>query len=142
MTEYEELDTHLRAWLADDQQAAEDAEYAFMYFDTDDQSAVDYYRRQDPARVLKDIAGKLALLDHVAGWSHVRVEDSWYSCSQAVGSEWSNDESERGSGCADERRAGKPCDCGLDARRLTVLRCVAAGYVDRPGFKDTWRLDA
>lgn len=141
MTDYEELDAQLRTWLADDQKLAEDAEYAFMHFDTDDQSAVAYYRRQDPATVLADIAGKRALLDHVAAWPHEYVDgDTWFSCSQAIGP---HDADEiPGSGCADENRAGKPCDCHLDDRRLAVLRCVAAGYAAWPEFKDEWRIDA
>jgi hypothetical protein len=142
VTEYEELDTQLRAWLAEDRQLAEDAEYAFMYFDTDDDSAVAYYRGQDPTRVLAEIAGKLALLDHLAGWPHVLADgDTWFSCSQAESPNVSGDFAGPGSGCADDKRKGKPCDCGLDGRRLAVLRCVAAGYVERAAFKDAWRID-
>lgn len=95
--------------------------------------------RHDPARVLADIAGKVALLDHVAGWPHEYVDgDTWFSCSQAIGSHDADEVP--GSGCADEKRKGQPCDCGLDGRRIAVLRCVAAGYVERPEFKDEWRL--
>lgn len=141
MTDCEEFDVQLRAWLAEDRSLAQDAEYAFMYFDTDDDSAVAYYRRQDPIRVLADIAGKVALLDHVASWPHEYVDgDTWFSCSQATGSHDADEVP--GSGCADEKRAGKPCDCGLDGRRIAVLKCVAAGYVERPEFKPAWRIDA
>lgn len=89
--------------------------------------------RHDPAAVRADIAGKRALLDHVAGWEHTYVDgDTWFSCSQATGR---SEDSEPGSGCADELRAGKPCDCGLDDRRLAVLRTIALGYQHRYGFK-------
>lgn len=112
-------------------------------YDDDDPSAMPYFRhiaRHDPAAVLADIAGKIALLDHVAAWPHEYVDgDTWFSCSQAINPH--DEDEEPGSGCADEKRAGKPCDCHLDDRRIAVLRCVAAGYVDRPGFKDAWRLD-
>lgn len=97
--------------------------------------------RWDPATVLADIAGKRALLNHVAEWQHEYVDgDTWFSCSQAIGP---HDADEiPGSGCADEDRAGEPCDCHLDDRRLAVLRCVAAGYIGRPEFKPEWRIDA
>lgn len=172
MTEYEELDTQLRAWLAEDRRLAQDAadcaRPGYGDFDGADWEASEHGdgihtggrvimvgafgsletgigehpSRHDPAAVLADITGKLALLDHVAGWAHEYVDgDTWFSCSQAESPNVSNDFAGPGSGCADEKRAGMPCDCGLDARRLAVLRCVAAGYVERVGFKDVWRLD-
>jgi hypothetical protein len=50
---------------------------------------------------------------------HLYVDDdTWYSCSQ--GRERSEDEP--GSGCADDDRRGKPCDCGRDAR----VKAIAA----------------
>lgn len=196
MSEYEELDTRLRAWLAEDglwaREASRDGDNPvpdggvhWQWVGSDDEvveldtTTMEYVNegcsvslrsreyfpnrfvsplpqfaistaeevpiavgghiiRHDPAAALADIAGKLALLDHVAGWQHELVDgDWWFSCSQAV----LPDNDEPGSGCADEKRAGKPCDCGLDGRRLAVLRCVAAGYVERAGFKDTWRID-
>lgn len=105
-------------------------------------AAAGHIIRHDPARVLADIAGRRALLDHVAGWPHVLADgDTWFSCSQAESPFVSDDFfGGPGSGCADEKRKGKPCDCGLDGRRLAVLRCVAAGYVERAGFKDSWRI--
>ena len=77
--------------------------------------------RHDPAAVLADIAGKLALLD----WAFKNAED--------IDGEW---------GCGhtvDEIRTGRCDGRGLEAA-MQVLRCVAAGYVERDGFKDTWRI--
>lgn len=168
MSEYEELDTQLRAWLADDEAVAraclvEPFDNGFgeiidpakrwpppalrRYSERDGSGAyrhsdwvrarVPFITAHSPTAALADIAGKLALLDHLAGWPHVLADgDWWFSCSQAV----LPDNDEPGSGCADEKRKGKPCDCGLDGRRLAVLRCVAAGYVERAGFNDGWRL--
>lgn len=173
MSEYEELDTQLRALLAEDEALAQAC--LAEPFDRDDGVIVDpakswpppalrrysernasgehwhsdwvrarvpFITAHSPTAVLADIAGKLALLDHVAGWSHEYVDgDTWFSCSQAESPNVSDDFAGPGSGLADEKRAGKPCDCGLDGRRLAVLRCIAAGYVERDGFKDTWRID-
>lgn len=77
----------------------------------------------DPARVLADIAGKRALLD----WAYVNAAD--------IDGEWDCGHT------AEQLRAGECTGRGGDAV-LAVLRCVAAGYVDRPEFKAEWRLDA
>lgn len=171
VTEYEEFDAQLRLWLAEDrslaEDAARDARPGYGDFDGTDWEASEHgdgihtggrvimvgaygsletgigehAARHDPARVLADVAGKVALLDHVASWPHEYVDgDTWFSCSQAIGSHDADEVP--GSGCADEKRKGQPCDCGLDARRIAVLKCVAAEYVDRPEFKDEWRIDA
>lgn len=95
--------------------------------------------RHDPARVLADIAGKVALLDHVAAWEHTVVDgDGYYSCGLAVDPEMPFPEP--GTGCWDQQLAGIRCTCGLDGRRIAVLKCIAAGYAERPGFKPEWRL--
>lgn len=108
--------------------------------DTVPTAAAGHIVRHDPATVLADIAGKRALLDYIAVWPHEYVDgDTWFSCSQAIGPHDADEVP--GSGCADENRAGEPCDCRLDDRRLAVLRCVAAGYAARPEFKDEWRVN-
>lgn len=45
--------------------------------------------------------------------SHYYCEDSWYSCPQAE------------DGCADDRRRGKPCDCGADTFNAEVDRVLS-----------------
>lgn len=57
----------------------------------------------------------LAILAEVQGWRHESVEDGWYSCSTDPN-------------CADDSRAGQPCDCGLSERKLAILHPLAAGY--------------
>lgn len=162
MSEYEDLDAQLRAWLDEDEAVAtkpwglhwrlhgppgrlgvSDADMAEpLILDACDDGTAEYCVHFQPRRVLADIAGKRALLDHVADWPHEYVDgDTWFSCSQAESPNVGDDFAGPGSGCADEKRAGKPCDCGLDKRRLAVLRCVAAGYVARDGFKPEWRIE-
>jgi hypothetical protein len=93
----------------------------------------------DPRQMLDDIAAKRAILAEVLSWEHAYIDgDTWLSCAQAV-SAFAEDGTP-GSGCADEDRAGGPCDCGLDRRRATMLHALAAPYAGRPGFKDDWRL--
>ncbi len=95
--------------------------------------------RHDPATVLADVAGKRAILAEVLSWQHAHVDgDTWLSCAQAVDPH--DEDDTPGSGCADEKRAGGPCDCGPERRRAMMLNALAAGYVGRPGFKDDWRL--
>ena len=188
MTDYEDLDAQLRAWLDEDEalarattpvplagqwratrdkHAPEDAKLRLVQgrdpyegeewnqyeageyngtpiivfsaeWHDEAEANLRFIASHDPAAVLADIAGKRALLDHVASWPHTYAgADAWYSCSLAE----LPSSDVPGSGCADEKRAGKPCDCGLDKRRLAVLRCAAAGYVDRSEFKAEWRLD-
>ena len=91
--------------------------------------------RWDPARVLAEIAAKRAIIDEVGRWQHDYIsEDAWYSCAQAVDSQ----AGEPGSGCLDDSRAGKGCDCGLDQRRARILGPLAGVYRDRPGFDPSW----
>jgi hypothetical protein len=92
--------------------------------------------RNDPAAILRDLAGKRALLDVTASWQHLYVDgDSWFSCAQAVEQHPRESETpEPGSGCVDDSRAGKPCDCGLDARRLAVLKALAAPFKGCDGW--------
>lgn len=91
----------------------------------------------DPAQVLADLASKCAILDEVTGWPHRYVEeDQWYSCSQAVEP---GGDPQPGTGCHDDERAGKPCDCGLARRQLRILLALAQPYAQRPGFDPAWR---
>lgn len=104
-----------------------------------DEDQAQHIARHDPAAVLADVAGKRAILAEVLSWQHAYIDgDSWLSCAQAVNPH--DGDGTPGSGCADEQRAGGPCDCGLDRRRAMMLNALAAGYVGRPGFKPEWRL--
>lgn len=94
--------------------------------------------RHDPARVLRDVVAKRAILAEVASWRHDYVDgDSWLSCAQAVDPH--DEEGVSGSGCADDARRGGPCECGLERRRNAILYPLARPYDDRPGYKEEWR---
>lgn len=90
-----------------------------------------------PAYVLADIEAKRAVLAEVESWTHhYNDEDPWHSCSQAV-SNWQDDKSP-GSGCSDDERRGKPCDCDLDRRRLAILAPMARPFTGHPDFEPAW----
>jgi hypothetical protein len=90
--------------------------------------------RHDPARVLRNVQGARVILDVVASWTHRSCQDGYYSCSQATEvNGFPADEA-----CADEDRAGEPCDCGLEARRLAILRPLALPYAEHPGYRPEW----
>lgn len=90
--------------------------------------------RHDPARVLRDVQGTRAILDAVSSWRHYSCQDGYYSCSQAAEENgFHSDEA-----CADEDRVGEPCDCGLEARQLAILRPLALPYADHPDYRAEW----
>lgn len=92
----------------------------------------------DPAHVLRDVAATRKLVTEITAIPHEYVEgDSWYSCSRAVYPESPDDEP--GSACADDDRAGKPCDCGRDKRALRLLGTVAERWDDHADYQEGWR---
>jgi len=86
--------------------------------------------RHDPARILREVWAKRDLIAAIVAEPHDWVAgDEFYSCSQAVDYAGLNHESrEPGSACTDPDRAGKPCDCGRDARVERLLRILAGAY--------------
>lgn len=91
--------------------------------------------RWSPNRVLAEVAAKSRILDEMDRWRHEAVQDGWYSCSQAVQPDCPSDMA-----CVDEDRVGKPCDCGLDARRDRLARALAAPYRSEPDFNPAWEV--
>jgi hypothetical protein len=97
----------------------------------------DEWRRQEAEPLLADLAAKRVVLAEVASWQHALVDgDTWLSCAQAVDEHYG--EGRPGSGCADDRRAGGPCDCGLERRREAILRPMASPFSAHPEFKAEW----
>ena len=92
--------------------------------------AADHIARHDPARILREVRAKRDLIAAIVAEPHDWVAgDEFYSCSQAVDYAGLNHESrEPGSACTDPDRAGKPCDCGRDARVERLLRILAGAY--------------
>jgi hypothetical protein len=85
--------------------------------------------RQDPARTLRHVKATRDLVAAILGEPHDYNEgDSWYSCSQAVDPDPAPGEGGPGSGCSNDERAGRPCDCGRDARVARLLGIIAGEW--------------
>jgi hypothetical protein len=78
------------------------------------------------ARALRRVKAVRELVAEVLAMRHAYAEDGWYSCSQAA--EPGVKDAEPGSACYDESRAGKPCDCGRDARVARLLGIIAGEW--------------
>lgn len=78
--------------------------------------------RNGPAAVLRRIAADRKLLDDLlAERHHVNEGDCWYTCAAAT------EEADGGETCDDKRR-GKPCDCGRDMRVARRVRLLAEAW--------------
>jgi hypothetical protein len=81
--------------------------------------------RNDPARTLRRVKATRDLVAGILAEQHQNVDgDPWFSCSQAVYEHGG----EPGSGCADDERAGKPCDCGRDQHVVKMLAIIASEW--------------
>jgi len=90
--------------------------------------------RHDPARTLRDVKAGRDLITAILAEPHdYNPCDEYYSCSQAEDPDPPPGEGGPGSGCADDDRAGQPCDCGRDARVERLLRILAGVYEDGGG---------
>jgi len=90
--------------------------------------------RHDPARVLRDIVSARSLVAAILNFGHdYNIGDSFYSCSQAK--DPYQEGSEPGSGCLNDERAGKPCDCGRDAQVKRLLGIIAGQWEDHPDYR-------
>jgi len=149
------VEQHGRWWASQRIDGSFDPEGTTVYFDVRRSDGLGYMHlgapgmlagptavhiaRHDPVRVLADVEAKRAILAEVMSWGHTYIDgDTWFSCAQAASA--FDEDGTPGSGCADDDRAGGPCDCGLDRRRATFLYALAAPYAGRPGFKPEWRL--
>ncbi|MET7458502.1 DUF6221 family protein [Streptomyces sp. NPDC005574] len=80
-----------------------------------------FIAEHDPARVLRDIEAKRALL-------HEHRIDGW-RCSTCANEETFDDDAD---GNREWSRGGKDFPC-------PTLRLIAAPYADRPGYREEWR---
>lgn len=100
-------------------------------------AGLDLIRWASPQTALARVEADRRILAEIQTWRHVyNDDDPWYSCSQAA-STWEEDRSP-GSGCIDEDRAGKPCDCGLDRRRAVIVGALLSAWRHMPGFREEW----
>lgn len=99
--------------------------------DTSEAAAVvSHIARHDPARVLREVQAKRALLADVEAEKHYTCEDPWYTCKAAT--------EERDGGYYAETDGSGPCDCGRNERVEQRLRFLAAPYTDHPEFRKEW----
>jgi uncharacterized protein DUF6221 len=92
----------------------------------------------DLERLLREAAAKRALIAEIQAIRHFYVdEDTWFSCSQAT--DPTEPDGEPGSGCADDDRRGKPCDCGRDTKVTRQLGILAAIYSGHPDYQQEWK---
>jgi hypothetical protein len=91
-------------------------------------AVADHIARNDPKRRLQAAKTTRDLVAAILAERHdYNNGDEFYSCSQAV--EYGTN-GEPGSGCADPERAGRPCDCGRDARVARLLEIIASEWED------------
>jgi hypothetical protein len=88
----------------------------------------DHIIRNDPARVLRRVKATRDLVAAILAEKHDYIPGGeFYSCSQAI-DPYPGESGEPGSGCHDPERAGKPCDCGRDARVARLLGIIASEW--------------
>jgi Family of unknown function (DUF6221) len=90
--------------------------------------------RNDPARVLRRVRATRDLVAEILAEGHQHADD-YFACSQAQEGDGliSGPTGPPGSGCSDPERAGKPCDCGRDARVARLLGIIASEWeADEP----------
>ena len=112
-------------WVADGHELPEPASARTVY---------------DPARALREVEAGRKLLAVIQAMPHDYVDaDTWHSCSQAVDPHPdSDDDTGPGSGCLDEERAGKSCDCGRDARARRMLAAIVMRWSSHPDYLPGW----
>jgi hypothetical protein len=141
-----ELAATIEAKLAEDEAAAkrntggglgDDGKFGPSYPDYQTYSSADteaadaYIERFRPLRALRRVKAVRDLVTAILAEQHdYNALDGYYSCSQAREGTGlvSGPTGPPGSGCSDPERAGKPCDCGRDARVARLLAIIASEW--------------
>lgn len=84
---------------------------------------------------LAELDAKRRILDEMESWRHDTCQDGWYSCSQATEANGYDIDV----ACADDDRAGKPCDCAAGWRRQSIAARMALPYAARDGYREERR---
>ena len=142
----DDLITFCEARLAEDRQRAEGLLFACKlpeklpdFRACGGPAAEAYWEHFGPRRMLREIEGTERLIAEIKATPHLYIEgDSWFSCSQAVPEAWPGRDREPGSGCADDNRRGKPCDCGRDAKARRQLGLIARRWDRHQDYKPAW----
>jgi hypothetical protein len=88
--------------------------------------------RHDPARVLREVTAKRALVESITAETHLVVDsDPYFTCNAAT------EERDGGESWAREKW-GTDCGCGRDDRVKTRLKILAAVYSDHPDYREEW----
>jgi hypothetical protein len=88
---------------------------------------------------LRDVESTRKLLAEIQAMSHLYLDDdAFFSCAQAVHPEPYEGDTGSGSGCLDENRRGKPCDCGRDSRGRRMLAAIAMRWAGHPDYLAGW----
>lgn len=117
-------------WVEDDWGIRSEDKYGILRVKHTWASERAHITRNDPARVLRRVKATRDLVADILAEPHDYIPgDEFYSCSQAV-DPYPGESGEPGSGCSDPERAGKPCDCGRDARVARLLGIIASEWED------------
>jgi hypothetical protein len=103
------------------------------YTSADTEAADEYIERFRPLRALRRVRATRELVAAILAEGHYHAEAPYYSCSQArenegMIAEIAGPPGLPGSACWDEDRAGKPCDCGRDAKVVRMLEIIAGEW--------------
>lgn len=100
--------------------------------DTPGTAVADHIARNDPKRRLQAARATRDLVAEILAEEHLDGDGYFFACSQAregaglIG----GPTGPPGSGCSDPERAGKPCDCGRDAKVVRMLGIIAGEWED------------
>lgn len=104
-------------------------------------AAITHAARHDPARVLREIYAKRAILAGLEATHHRYIaDDPYYSCPQAIDPE--DPDQEPGSGWNSGNAVPgqeNECWCGRDEAVAHGLKILAAVYSDHPDYRQEWK---
>lgn len=103
-------------------------------------AAAAYWQHFTPDRLLAEIQSTRRLLAEIQRMPHLYLdEDAFYSCALAVDPEpYGYDDTGPGSGCLDDTRRGKSCDCGRDPRARRLLAAIVMRWASHPDYLSGW----
>lgn len=93
---------------------------------------IEHVARHDPARVLREVTAKRALVESITAETHLVVDsDPYFTCNAA------REERDGGESWAREKW-GTECGCGRDDRVEMRLKILATVYSDHPDYREEW----
>jgi len=100
------------------------------YTSADTEAADAYIECFRPLRALRRVRAVRGLVAAIMAEQHYSADVEYCSCSQALEGAGliGGPTGPPGSGCSDPERAGKPCDCGRDAKVVRMLEIIASEW--------------